>query len=178
MILITEEYRALNRQLHAAKPHYGAAGHRWAEHIVRLIRAVDIRSVLDYGAGKGTLGERLRSEFPTLDVMAYDPARPGYDRLPLPADLVTCCDVLEHVEPACLDDVLDDIQRCARRFVFLVVATKPAAKHLPDGRNTHLIVEPAEWWLGHILGRWRLVDFSTADAVGQLDAGFIAVCKP
>jgi hypothetical protein len=26
------------------------------------------------------------------------------------------------------------------------VHTAPAVKHLPDGRNAHLIIEPIEWW--------------------------------
>jgi hypothetical protein len=29
---------------------------------------------------------------------------------------------------------------------FLIIATSPAKKFLPDGRNAHLIVETPGWW--------------------------------
>jgi hypothetical protein len=31
------------------------------------------------------------------------------------------------------------------------IACYPAKKHLPDGRNAHLIVQPPEWWRDRML---------------------------
>ncbi len=91
--------------------------------------------------------------------MGYDPAIEGLDDEPEPADLVVCGDVLEHIEPECLDAVLDDLKRCTVKAIFLTVATRPAKKTLSDGRNAHLIQQPAEWWLPKIMQRWELQAF-------------------
>ena len=55
-------------------------------------------------------------------------------------------DVLEHVEPDKLMFVLDDIRNCAKQVVLFAIATRPSTKTFPDGRNTHLIIENAQWW--------------------------------
>lgn len=151
-MLITEDYRALNRALHESRDDYGRSGHRWAPLVERLILEIDARSVLDYGAGKGTLA----AAFAPGRIRQYDPCVPGLDQPPEPADLVVCTDVLEHIEPECLDDVLDDLARVTERIALLVVATRPAVKTLPDGRNAHLIQQPATWWLPRILARFDL----------------------
>jgi 2-polyprenyl-3-methyl-5-hydroxy-6-metoxy-1,4-benzoquinol methylase len=68
------------------------------------------------------------------------------DAAPEPHDIVACTDVLEHIEPDCLDDVLKDIRRCTKKVAFLLIATRPAIKVLADGRNAHLIQQPYTWW--------------------------------
>jgi hypothetical protein len=62
------------------------------------------------------------------------------------ADLVTCTDVMEHVEPDRLEAVFTHIRQLARKAAFFVIATRPANKRLPNGGNAHLIIEPASWW--------------------------------
>jgi hypothetical protein len=106
--------------------------------------------VLDYGCGKQTLARAL----PGIAVRGYDPAFTELSATPTPADLVVCGDVLEHVEPAHLDAVLDDLMRCTKRMALLVVATRPARKTLPDGRNAHLSRMPANRWMELILARF------------------------
>lgn len=154
--LISETYRGMNAQLHATIPDYGAHGHKWAATVATLLGDPTIRSVLDYGCGKGTLARALEVEHPLLEVYRYDPAMPEWAAAPLPADLVICCDVLEHIEPECLEAVLDDISRCAIRGCMLVIAQTAAAKTLPDGRNAHLIQARSGWWLPKLLARWDL----------------------
>jgi 2-polyprenyl-3-methyl-5-hydroxy-6-metoxy-1,4-benzoquinol methylase len=154
-MLITEEYRVLNRELHRTNEHYGTSGQKWAELVSKLAKNMKALNILDYGCGRGTLGRAL----PSLPVSNYDPALVGLDGSPEPADLVVCTDVLEHIEPECLDDVLDDLKRCAGRKAFLVVATRPAKKFLADGRNAHLIQMPSSWWLKQLLLRWDLEVF-------------------
>ena len=160
-MIISAEYATLNRAMHA-RGNYGVSGHRWAPMVHDLARQCEAATVLDYGCGTGTLRQALeRAHGLTLPyrVLEYDPAIPGKEDKPRRADIVVCGDVLEHVEPAFLRDVLDDIAETAERAVFLVIATTPANKHLPDGRNAHLIVEHAEWWLPQIIARWRLRQF-------------------
>jgi len=63
---------------------------------------------------------------------------------------VVCGDVLEHVEPECLDDVLAELRRVTQEVGLFVVHLTAAKKTLPDGRNAHLIQQPADWWQARI----------------------------
>jgi hypothetical protein len=144
-VLITEEYRKLNEQLHNSNDGYGRSGHKWADAVRQILAQTKGTSVLDYGCGKKTLQEALGFE-----IANYDPAVPGLDAPPDPADVVACTDVLEHIEPECLDEVLRDLNRCTKEVILLVVATRPAKKTLADGRNAHLIQRPINWWLEQI----------------------------
>ena len=141
-MLISDAYRALNTQLHEDKPTFGASGHKWAGHVHLLIRSHQTPHVLDYGCGKQTLRKAIKG----VKVRGYDPAIEGLDKEPEPADIVVCTDVLEHIEPELLDNVLAHIKSLTRNVAFLVVSTRAAKKKLPDGRNAHLIVENPEWW--------------------------------
>ena len=74
----------------------------------------------------------------------------------MPAELVACCDVLEHIEPECLDDVLDHLEELTEVVLFASIHTGPASKKLDDGRNAHLIQQPMEWWLPKLWERFTL----------------------
>jgi SAM-dependent methyltransferase len=155
-VLITQTYEQLNRQLYVAEPEYGTSGKTWAKYVRNLCQ--NPRSILDYGCGRRTLEQALG--FP---IQNYDPCIKGFEDPPEPADMVACTDVLEHIEPECLDAVLDDLKRVTRKDGFFVIATRKAAKVLADGRNAHLIVQPAEWWLPKLQERFRVTGFSTLD---------------
>ncbi len=159
-VLITPDYIELNRQKHAVGS-YGISGHRFAKPVDSLARSLEAKTVVDYGCGRGFLKIRLDEEFAPLpyQVFEYDPAIEGKTEKPLKCDLVACCDVLEHIEPECLYEVLDDIRNLSRLAVFLVIATQKANKHLADGRNAHLIVERMEWWLPKLMDRWKVTMF-------------------
>ena len=101
------------------------------------------KAILDFGAGKCTLAARLG---PGYRVTNYDPCIEGLDATPPPHPVVVCGDVLEHVEPEMLDNVLAELRRVTQDVALLVVHLTAAKKTLPDGRNTHLIQQPAEWW--------------------------------
>lgn len=154
MSLISDSYRAQNTKLHE-NPSYGVSGHKFAGLVSDLAEAIATRDILDYGCGKRTLEQALG--FP---IKNYDPCIAGLDSEPLPADLVVCGDVLEHIEPDYLDNVLDDLARVTKNTAFLVVDTAPAVKTLDDGRNAHLIQEGAAWWMPKILARFNLRYFT------------------
>ena len=158
-MLISEEYRRQNAEMFAKKPNYGTSGSVWAKTIGTIAEHAKFESILDYGCGRGTLFEAMREFGFEFTYRSYDPAIREVSMRPVPADFVTCTDVLEHIEPECLDAVLDDIASLAKRAIFLVIATTPAKKHLPDGRNAHLIIEPPKWWLPKITARWNLFEF-------------------
>jgi hypothetical protein len=145
--LISDEYRALNADLHRSAPVYGAFPDHWVMHVLRKMQG----SVLDYGSGKGC----LRRNLPSRNVREYDPAIPGIDGEPRSADIVVCRCVLEHVEPLCLDNVLDHIQTLALERVVFKVSMFKSSHTLNDGRNAHLILKPANWWMTRFLERWN-----------------------
>jgi methyltransferase family protein len=147
---ITPEYLELNRKLHATGD-YGVVGSKWAPVVLQFCDMLKTRDILDYGCGQRTLEKTLG--FP---IRNYDPCIPGLDTPPEPADFVACTDVLEHIEPECLDAVLDDLRALTREAALFVIANRPARKVLADGRNAHLIQEGMDWWLPKLSSRFRI----------------------
>jgi hypothetical protein len=150
--LISGKYQAMQRILHSQPRGYGGRGEKWALVVLTLMAQYGATSVLDYGCGQGSL-RRTVMQHPKREAPAgvrfdeYDPAILGKDGLPSFADLVVSTDVLEHIEPERLDAVLGHLRLLARKAVFAVVSLKESNKVLADGRNAHLIIRPAKWWL-------------------------------
>jgi hypothetical protein len=142
--LISDGYLDEQKLLHEQSA-YGSRGYNWAYLVAGIAKVEGCASVLDYGCGKGTMGRTLRKS--GVSVSDYDPAIKSASVPPaVAADLVTCVDVLEHIEPDCLDAVLNHIAACTRKILFVAISTRPAKRWLTDGRNTHLIVESGDWW--------------------------------
>lgn len=153
--LISPTYRELQRELHARPNGYGGKGSKWAREVADLVAAERATSVLDYGCGQGTLKQALRSLVAQdVRIDEYDPAVTGKEKAPEFADVVVATDVLEHIEPDRLTTVLQHLKVLARKAVFVVINSQLANKTLADGRNAHLIIEAADWWLDrfHELG--------------------------
>ncbi len=145
--LTTAIYRAQLAQLHA-KRRWGADGAKHTEAVRELHRRFAPKTVLDYGCGENRLADSLATEF---RISGYDPGIPERSKMPKPCDLIVCTDVLEHVEPSKLDAVLDHIWRLCGVAAYFVIDVKPANAILPDGRNAHLSLHPAEWWVGRLM---------------------------
>jgi hypothetical protein len=167
MRLISEEYRSLNENLHQTREDYGIGGHKWADLVTGLAEAIETKDVLDYGCGKSTLAMNI-----PYAIKQYDPAIPKYSTLPSPADIVVCTDVLEHIEPEMIGEVLNHLQTLVKRVGFFVIATRPAKKKLADGRNAHLIIEPVRWWLNALWDKFEIQQFQL------FDGEFLAVVSP
>jgi hypothetical protein len=150
---ISDAYRELNRQMHATKNEYGRGGASRAAMVVDCARRFECVSILDYGCGKGDLAQAIYGLF---DMREYDPAVLGKDGDPAPADLIACMDVLEHVEPECVDDTLDHMRALTQKAMVAMIHTGAANKHLPDGRNAHLIQQDERWWLPRLWDRWDI----------------------
>ncbi len=169
--LITEDYRKMQQELHR-NPDYGVASVQYARLVADVIRAQGARELLDYGVGKGRLGETLARQLNvTVKVHHYDPAIAEWSAPAKPCELVACIDVLEHIEPELLPNVLDDLKRVTARFGVFTVHTGPAVKVLADGRNAHLIQQPGAWWLPQFMQRFELVAFN------RVDGGFWVVVE-
>ena len=143
---LSESYKAQLIEMHGTRTDFGANGSKWLPAVLDLLG--DGETLLDYGCGRGSLVEALRSQFPDAGQFAeYDPGIPGKDAKPSSADVVVCTDVAEHIEPEFIDAFIDDLARVTTKRLFLNVATRPAKKTLPDGRNAHLTQKPWEWWV-------------------------------
>jgi 2-polyprenyl-3-methyl-5-hydroxy-6-metoxy-1,4-benzoquinol methylase len=158
-MLISPEYAALNAEHHQKDGSYGAFGGN-AENLIHACEQLGTRDVLDYGCGKGALAARL-----PWPIKEYDPAIPGKDSPPEPADIVICRDVLEHIEPEYLDAVLADLARCVKKIGLFSTATGPSWDVLSDGRNAHLIQQPWEWWKERLSPYFTILG---AQEVGQI----------
>ena len=143
--LYSDEYIEMQKQLHKDDKHYGTVAKNYANHVLMMSKQFETKDILDYGCGKGFLQQNL----PFL-IQQYDPAIPKHAVIPEPADIVCCLDVLEHIEPACLNSVLEHIDSLTKRVAFFIVDGNESKKKLPDGRSTHLIIENGTWWFNKI----------------------------
>lgn len=162
----TDTYKQLQEELHQ-NPHYGTSGAKYVEYVMRIADSMKTHDILDYGAGKGTLQKGI-----PYPIQQYDPFIPEFTAVPRPARLVVCTDVMEHIEPSCLDDVLTDIASFTGQLIFFQIATGPAQKFLSDGRNAHLIQQPLRWWLPKLMEHFEI------ESLNNQGHGFIAICSP
>jgi len=162
---ISDEYREQQSELHERTGEtgivYGGAARIYAPLVAQVIEKLEAQHVLDYGCGstlqlpkalKGLIKHRFTYQ-------AYDPAVPKYASPPVPAELVVCIDVLEHVEEDRIDAVLDHLEELTEAVGVFTVATGPAVKVLADGRNAHILQRPPEWWLPRLMCRFDLQTF-------------------
>lgn len=171
---ITEEYRKLQQELHQ-NPNYGVASLAFAPLVAELIRQAGVRSVSDYGAGKKNLLKGLtQAGISGIQYQPYDPAFPEYGP-PQSADLVCCIDVLEHIEPDLIDNVIDELARITTGVGFFSIHMGPAGKVLSDGRNAHLIQKPSSWWLPKLVRHFEIAQLQTHNTMGN---GIWVIVKP
>lgn len=171
---ISDEYLEMQSELHQ-NPNYGVASLSFAPLIADLIQQAKIKSVSDYGAGKQRLLEgltKLNQKPP--EYFPYDPVFPEYGN-PKKADLVCCIDVLEHIEPDKLDNVLIELASITTNLGFFSIHMGPAAKVLSDGRNAHLIQKPSSWWLKKICLHFDVIQLQTHEMMGH---GFWLIVRP
>lgn len=157
-LLITPEYLQQITTLHEQDARWGTSGDIWGPAVAEFSQSLQATSILDYGCGKGVLIQGLRQCLPFYQgIIGYDPAIPAYNAAPTPADVVACTDVLEHIEPELIENVLDHIAELAIKGAFFVIATHPAKAILPDGRNAHLIQKGYDFWNDLIKARFSKV---------------------
>lgn len=143
--LITAEYRRLNARQHFERPEWGRQSMKYYTFVRDVCDRYGRKEFLDYGCGKQMLKEAL--ERFGYKVTGYDPAFPELASPPEPHDIVVCTDVLEHIEPELLDNVLKDLHRVTRVVGFFVIATRHSINKMVDGSDPHRIVQPSSWWL-------------------------------
>jgi hypothetical protein len=140
-MLLSDAHRARYQQYYATKTPR-VRPHQWQPLVDALVTDLAATSVLDYGCGQ----EANLARYASYPVENYDPGVPAWAQEPLPADLVVCVHVLEHVEDACLEAVITDMLSLATRAMLLLVSCEPSTKLLPDNTPWHTCVHHGSWW--------------------------------
>ncbi len=154
MAVISEGYKEQLQDMHANRgKKWGTTGARnFGDYVCRFLehRRAYIHTVLDFGAGQQSLGKYVQENAVDVNVKwtNYDPGQPLISTPPEGKfDLIVSSDVLEHVEPEEIDNVIAWLDAHATKAQFHHIACDPCGLILPDGRNAHLITEKVDWWL-------------------------------
>jgi len=112
-------------------------------------------NVLDFGCGKGwqytrqNMHEYWGIEKPVL----YDPYVAKYNKLAgyrnRYFDLVLCVDVMEHILPNEVDNILHSLFFLGN-YVYFHIDTKPAIKTFSCGTNFHISLHDEDWWINKL----------------------------
>lgn len=155
MAIINTEYQQQLAVMHS-QGRFGNGSKVFPE-IHAIVNHYKPKSILDFGCGHGALIKDLSLAHPQLDITGYDPGNTQYSKLPnREFDLVVSSDVFEHIEPQYFVQTLQTINNIMKCTGWFRIACYPAKKHLPDGRNAHLIVEPPQWWRQQLLDNMNI----------------------
>ncbi len=100
----------------------------------------NVKSLLDFGCGKGKFSQTIKDFNSNINVYSYDPVTAPIE-LPEQVDVVYSSDVLEHVEPELLDNVLQHIDSCILLLVFQPCHSRCLlATQLPDVQSYRQVV--------------------------------------
>ncbi len=170
---ISADYLRQQKILHR-DVNYGVASIAFGPIVADIVRKAHVQTLCDYGAGKQRLLNALRKEGVELTgYLPYDPVFPEYGP-PQSADLVCCIDVLEHIEPELLQNVLFDLASVMPKLGFFSIHMGPAGKFLEDGRNAHLIQKPTSWWLPNLCLHFEVLQMQIHQVMGS---GFWVIVK-
>lgn len=151
---LSSTYLALLQHEHNTTQ-WGTAGWTAAPWVWQHMQQYQLKSVVDYGSGHGSFGHWFQQQGIELDLQQFEPGRASGRIQLVPAQVVVCIDVLEHVEAEYLSAVLDTIHSLALHSVYFNIGLRPAKRVLQDGRNAHLcLLEPAAW-RSMLCSRWQ-----------------------
>jgi cyclopropane fatty-acyl-phospholipid synthase-like methyltransferase len=155
--MLSPEYQAILREHHTAQAAkrpkgWGTTGARnFGRYVLDMLNSdLNLRSVLDFGCGQGSLGRFIRenAQNPKLDWTDYDPgiAEKAISLGDRRFDVVVTSDMFEHVEPEFVLETMAEVSNLTARYQYHWIACEPANGELPDGRNAHLTVREPDWW--------------------------------
>ena len=140
--LFSNYYRDQQKKLHEKEISYGRGPRLRLARVIKFLEEEKVANFIDYGCGKAMLRNLIMQS-----VWPYDPMVEEFSREPPQADYLVCVDVLEHIEPELLDNVLEHIQSKFKKKALFYISWAVGSAFLPDGRDAHLILEDHHWWL-------------------------------
>lgn len=144
-----------------------------------------IDSLIDIGSGSGCFIKGLLRRFSSLDITTTDLMKfHDSDVKFIPLDLtknrslkqltgkynlLTCLDVLEHVEQKHIDKILLKLSTLSKRAIFSIANHSDFIK----GRELHLIQKGAAWWRAKIAKYYRI---TKSDSFHE-ERVYLFICK-
>ena len=147
------QYRKLHENF------YGDSAWLHLDAIAKIVKAMQPKSILDYGCGRSDLAAHFWLDGERR-IARYDPAIPRFSVMPEENfDLVLCLDVMEHIPMENVDRIFGELKARGSNVVF-TISTKLARAKLPDGRNAHVTLLSHREWL-----RWIEATFGQAHRI-------------
>lgn len=150
-----------------------AAEHR--ETINRLLGYPTKGLLIDFGCGTGRATRAFQDQ--GLDVLGVDFVKAALEvnipflqavlwepLPPLAGDYGICCDVMEHIPPDKVVDVLGNIRASVAGPVFFSISLVPDSFGAEVGQVLHETVMPHDWWAEHLAQHWHRVE-SVGDGI-------------
>lgn len=140
--------------LYTSDNSYGGTQH--GKESYPLIKQVSPASLLDVGCGDNSFCHWARSI--GIDAIGVDLAHPKADahaaahELPFEDesfDWLTAFDVLEHLLPEEVDEVLSEFDRVAAQGWIFSICYRDSINRV-DGETLHPTVRPERWWVAHL----------------------------
>jgi cyclopropane fatty-acyl-phospholipid synthase-like methyltransferase len=154
-MIIDPEYQAQLAEMHS-KGQF-VRGSKMLKALRPFIEQYRPTSIMDFGCGHGALMASISQAYPNIVIAGYDPGNPQHNTIPARSfAAVVSADVFEHIEPEHLASTLQLISSRIQTAGWFRIACYPAKKHLPDGRNAHLIVESPDWWRQQLLANMNV----------------------
>jgi len=179
-------------QINHAEAYNGRSTLAFAGLIKDIINKNQIKTMLDYGCGKGFFydnsfeikGLKINSlrDYWDAKIDLYDPCyeKNSFIDESKIYDLVISIDVLEHIPTQDIDWVLENIFSKAKQYVFINVACYSAFALLPNGENAHINVNDQDWWAEKILKfkkNLRILKLFVSAHLKKMEKEYYSLCN-
>ena len=161
--LISKEYKEKIVAFHTKRGWGGPISKHIPFLIHKYMALSQANSILDYGAGSSLFKEKMDQQYPNakFNIHEYEPGIIGKDEDPPVCDATVCLDVLEHIEPNKIDNVLQHIYDKTNKWAYVMICCIPSRKTFSDGQNLHLLIRESNWWLEKFKYEWDMFDIKT-----------------
>lgn len=165
-----EDREAEKYEMMWTKPSYRSwsPGNDHYESILEKLCPEPGSSFIDFGCGTGRLTSRLAQDYLVTGIdfaancvdegLSFPFVKANLWSLPdLSANYGVCCDVMEHIPPEKVDDVLSNIARVVTSGVYFRIEHEPDSMGALIGVPLHLSVHDKLWWAEKLTQHFRLV---------------------
>ncbi len=158
--LISKEYKEKIVAFHKKRGWGGPISKNVPSIVHKYMALSKANSILDYGSGCGLFKEKMDNQYPNakFNIHEYEPGIIGKDEDPPVCDATVCLDVLEHIEPDKIDNVLQHIYDKTNKWAYIMICCIPSHNTFPDGQNLHILQREPNWWLEKFKYEWDMFD--------------------
>jgi 2-polyprenyl-3-methyl-5-hydroxy-6-metoxy-1,4-benzoquinol methylase len=137
-------------ELFASNLKYGVGGRNHFNLINSIAQDFGIKSIFDFGCGRGTLLEEL-NKTDKYKLSGYDPTSSNNQLFSNtindePVDMIVSTDVLEHLYEFELNNCFKIFKIKTPILMFHRICGRVASNILPNNTNAHKTVKSYEWW--------------------------------